>query len=290
MWSIVSSRTAVVPMLRPVVPGRERAGGERAGVAVVHARGHDHAGRQPELLGHRREHLADDRVRCDQGREPVGVDAGHAQQLRRRSSVTPSVRLSHSCAGEHRRLGGADRAGQPEGDEVHHLEPRRGLLVDLGAVVLEVEHVAERQARADGRDAVVLDPRHERVLVALHDREAVVGAARVEVEEQLGHRLAARRRPGTIEEYWLQVPTATTSRRLDGWARGELADGVDHRGPQRPRVLRGGVARPGASGWAGSTGRRACRPRPRARPWRWCCRRRCRACEPPSRNCTGCGP
>ncbi len=56
--------------------------------------------------------------------------------------------------------------------------------VDLGPVVLEVEHVRERQATADGRDAVVLDERHEGIGVAFHDREAVPGAAHVQVHDQ----------------------------------------------------------------------------------------------------------
>ena len=67
-------------------------------------------------------------------------------------------------------------AGEPGGDELHHLEVRRGAGVDLRLVVLEVQDVGEREAAADRRDPVVLDEGHERLGVALEDREAVVGA------------------------------------------------------------------------------------------------------------------
>ena len=54
--------------------------------------------------------------------------------------------------------------------------------------------MAEREAAADRRDAVALDERHERALVAAHDLERVVGAALVLPHQHRRDRLAAARR------------------------------------------------------------------------------------------------
>ena len=64
---------------------------------------------------------------------------------------------------------------------------------------------------ADRRDAVPLDERHERALVAAHDLERVVGAALVLPHQHRARPAARRASTGTIDEYWLHTAIATTS-------------------------------------------------------------------------------
>ena len=67
---------------------------------------------------------------------------------------------------------------------------------------------------------------------------------------------------GTIDEYWLQTPTAVTSRGVVGVRGGDLADGVDEGGPHGLGVLFGDLARARcmASGRCALRDRRAVAP------------------------------
>ena len=133
----------------------------------------------------------------------------------------------------------------------------------VGPVDLHVEDVREREPAADRRDAVPLDEGHERALVAGHDLERVVGAARVLPHEH------GQQRPGLrVDRDDRGVLAADADgvdgRRGVGVRGGDLPHGVDQRRPQLLGVLLGDVA--GAASWATAVGRRPrLSPSPRTR-------------------------
>ena len=100
--------------------------------------------------------------------------------------------------------------------------------VHLGLVVLEVQHVGERQAGADGRDPVALDEHHERVGVALEDPEAVVGAAVVEVHDQRPDRVAVG-----VDRHRRRVLAVDADVGDVGGGRGRRGDDLAHRADDR---------------------------------------------------------
>ena len=97
-----------------------------------------------------------------------------------------------------------------------------------------------------GRDAVPLDERHERALVAAHDLERVVGAALVLPHEHRRDRLAVR-----VDGHDRRVLAAHRHRDDVGGVRrmrgGDLAHRVDELVPHLDRVLLGGVRRRGST-------------------------------------------
>jgi hypothetical protein len=160
-------------------------------VAVVHAGVHDRVARQADVVGDRGRDRADLAVDRDERWKARRVDTRHAHEVGVVLGDTDLLVVAQ-LRREHRALRRGDASRETRVHEVHRLEVRRGARVHGGLVELEREDVAERQAGADGRDAVALDERHERVGLALHDRPRRRGAALVPVEHHRRDRIRVR--------------------------------------------------------------------------------------------------
>jgi hypothetical protein len=214
----------------------ERARGEGAGCAVVDAGADLDRRVQAQVGGDPRQERADDLVDGDQGRQLVDVHAGQGHQLvvvagRVERPVVDQLRREHGVLGRHR------PPGQAGHDEVHGLEVEGRRRVHLRAVELEVQEVTEGEPAADRRDAMDLHESLEGVGVVAHDRPGVVGPPLVPVHEHRrhGHEVGVDRDDRRV----LRAHADGPDRRI-----GHLAHGLDHRGPERGRVLLGHLAVP----------------------------------------------
>ena len=186
---MASTSTLVVPMDRPRTARPEGVGRDRAGLGVVDGGVDDGGGGEPEGVGDLVAEATDRRVE----RQQLGSrDASTPDQPSSTSSyaVWPSVRLSTSWLMNMRRLVRGQPTGEAGVQVVHGLEVGRRRLVDVGALVLEVEDVAEAEPAADRRDAVPLDEAEERILVGSQDGAAGCGAAPVGPQPHGRHRHA----------------------------------------------------------------------------------------------------
>ena len=105
--------------------------------------------------------------------------------------------------------------------------------MDVGLVVLEVEEVGEREPAADRRDAVMLDPDLERVFVTAEDREAVVGAPVVEVEDEVGDGMPVEVDRDDRRVLGGHPDVGDRARRGRRIGRDRVAHRADDRGPER---------------------------------------------------------
>ena len=111
-------------------------------MTVVHPRAYHDPRRHSEHLGRGGAELARNTVHGDERGKPLGIDPGHAHQIVVIAG-DPDGAVVTQLTGEHGSLGRGDAPREASVDRVHDLDVGGGTSMDLGAVVLEVQDVAE---------------------------------------------------------------------------------------------------------------------------------------------------
>jgi hypothetical protein len=218
----------------PRSPVGQRAGGERAGGAVVEPGPNHDPVVQPQHRGDVGAQGADDGIHRHQLGQAGGVHPAEGQELVvvGRDPERPVV---VELGREHRVLGRRGPAGEAGDDVVHGFEVTGRGPVDLGPLLLEVQEVTQRQTAPDRRDAVDLHEALEGVRVLGQEGPAEVTPPLVVVHGhgRDRHQVGAHRHDRGVLAAHRQCP----DRRIR-----HLTDGADHRVPRRLGVLFDDVA------------------------------------------------